>query len=215
MKHSLLPTITLLVSLLFALACSGLWEPTEYKYDGELSTISSPISTPIEPVALSEHDLIVLQGSTSGAQIIQYSDWRCPHCLTAYPIVHAAAKKASATLRFRNYPLSAGCNALIEGRSNELRCALAFASICAHRAGTFDAFVKDATQFDENLLDRWTTDPEFSACMGDQTVKDQVRAQTITAQDLGILGTPTFYVRVDGVWRKTRMPKEVIAILEY
>ncbi|MCA9566717.1 MAG: hypothetical protein KC656_02705 [Myxococcales bacterium] len=94
---------------------------------------------PPPEIGLLDGDLVVVPATRSDDVVIQYSDWRCPHCLVAYPKVRDAVREAGAELRFRNFPLSAPCNPGVS-REDPERCTLALGSVCAYRQEGFEDF---------------------------------------------------------------------------
>ncbi|MEZ4320736.1 MAG: DsbA family protein [Myxococcota bacterium] len=213
------------VGALAILGCGGLTdlarssEPVEHEPPA-IDPTPTPSDRPAEPgrpvhgpLAIDDAlDLVLVPGST-GTVVLQYSDWRCPHCLRAYPRVRDAARASGAELRFRNFPLGAPCNPGVE-REDPERCDLARASICAHRFERFESFVDDVNAQPSALIERWSADAGFAACMEDAGVLALVRAQAESGVALGIEGTPTFYVRQEGVWQQATGPDHVLALIE-
>lgn len=162
----------------------------------------APLAETLEPHELTSAptELVVVPRRSKKAPIVvQYSDWRCPHCLVALPRVMAAARAGGAEVRFRNFPLDGECNPAVETVTGE-RCALARASVCAAREGRFDAFVEHASANDPDGLERWVRDPTIGVCMDDPSVGAAVREQAMAGARDGLVGTPTFFVRVGKRW---------------
>lgn len=199
------------LGVLTALGCGGLgssldatFEEIEAGLEAAEADPASEEAVPPAPepvpadVTLSEADLIVVPGK-SDTVIVQYSDWRCPHCMRAYPAVRAMAEGSGAELRFRNFPLSGPCNPMVED-VREDRCQLGLASICAHRAGRFDAWFNEADRSPEGALEAFSGDEAFLSCLEDPAVAEQLDAQIESGVALELQGTPTFYVRREGGW---------------
>lgn len=170
-----------------------------------------PSSSPIvEGIGESPDDLVVVRGG--GPVVVQYSDWRCSHCLSAYPKVRDAARATGAELRFRNFPLSAPCNPVMSEVHRD-RCELAAASICAHDRGIFEDFFRAVVDQPDDALGSLQSDPSFSACLRDPGTTRRLAAQIQTSDGLELVGTPTFFVKVEGVWRRASGPDQVEAWL--
>jgi protein-disulfide isomerase len=137
----------------------------------------------------------VLGDPNAPVTIVEFSDFKCPYCgrfvkETMQPLMDAYAGKVK--LVFRQYP--------ILGQGSVLA---ALASGCARDQGKFwefhdlvfanqgdltrEAFVKYAGDLD---LDVET----FSTCFDEQQHMSEIQADYAYAQNLGITGTPTFFI---------------------
>ena len=148
--------------LLGTLACGGLEFPIG---DDPPRILEQPpptidLGSPISGVQPESFDLILVEGAADAPVIIQYSDWKCPHCITAAPKVLSTAQSLGAQLRFRNFPLSGACNPLVKSVALSERCDLARASICAHQQGKYEAFA-DVVKDVDGLMNRWSKEAEF------------------------------------------------------
>lgn len=207
------------VCSLFALACGGLELPLP---DEEAVVIEALEAHPAEPaiatsskqVVLDDRiDLVLHDGrGDDGPIVLQFSDWRCPHCYQAMPTIREAAEQHGAQLRFRSFPLAGPCNPMIE-REDPDRCELALAAVCAHQNGTFDDFAARAER-DDGLVRTLSRDGAFAACLEAPDTASIVREQAQSGADLELVGTPTFFVRVDGTWFEPRSPDEVVDLLK-
>jgi protein-disulfide isomerase len=127
--------------------------------------------------------------------IVEFSDFHCPYCgrfvkETLKPLMDAYEGKAK--LIFRNYP--------ILGQGSIWA---ALASDCARDQGKFwefhdlvfanqqdltrDAFVKYAGEMNVDV-------DTFSKCFDQQDHMDEIQANFAYAQNMGITGTPTFFI---------------------
>lgn len=132
------------------------------------------------------------------------------------PIVFEAVKNTRSTLVFRSFPFGSGCNPVMTGPptpGGTERCELAAAAVCAHETGDFFDFAARA-QNEEGLLYTLRKRKRFARCMNDPHTKATVRAQAQSGVDIGLLGTPTFFVRIDGTWREAERPEDVPRWLE-
>jgi protein-disulfide isomerase len=134
-------------------------------------------------------------------EIIEYSDYECPHCKVAQPVLRQLLEKygSKVTRVHRNFPLE---------MAHKWARAAAIASVCAERQGKFEAY--DAALFDRQ--DDWSKvdDPtklfadyakefgldagKFEDCRKDPAVDAKVSADRDEARALGVQSTPTFFI---------------------
>jgi protein-disulfide isomerase len=203
--------------VVFLLACGGVVNPIDEVFDDierELDQIPrAPVDAPEtdDPpgkpadVTLTDDDLVVVRGS-GDLVVVQYSDWQCGHCLDAYPKVRDAVRAAGGELRFRNFPLAGPCNQAI-ARADPARCLLAVGSICAHEDGRFEDWFGAVLEDDSDPYPALASDT-FAACMAGETgANGRVTRQAATGTALGLMGTPTFFLRRgDGPWTEVALP---------
>ncbi|MCB9678704.1 MAG: thioredoxin domain-containing protein [Alphaproteobacteria bacterium] len=161
-------------------------------------------------------DIVVLAATNKKAPVVvQYSDWRCPHCMFALPKVLEAAEASGAELRFRNFPLEAPCNPVMGDRapSGDHRCELARVSLCADTTGRFRDFARDLAASDEAAVERWLADPSLQACSREGAVAERLDMQVRAGMGDQLVGTPTFFVRVKKRWVSTSDPSVVAGLL--
>ena len=66
--------------------------------------------------------------------IVEFADFLCSHCKTAYPALHAFAKShPDVKLIFKNFPLDGVCNSAITHKGDGKRCDLSYATYCAEK----------------------------------------------------------------------------------
>ena len=227
--------IQLVIVSLFSLACGSLGTaqpPTLDELIANERAVADPPPTvrrgtrgePLEPLPGMKpvpgglpdvaDEVYAVKGPDDNAfRVVQYSDWRCPHCLLALPTAGMGALTTQSTLVWRNFPLSAPCNPVMS-KVQEDRCALAAASICAQRQGKAPEFMDIAVVSVEGLVEGLSEDAEFAACMQDPEVAATVLKQATTGAELGIQGTPTFFVRIGNVWYDVPNGLEDLKILQ-
>jgi protein-disulfide isomerase len=127
--------------------------------------------------------------------LIEFADYECPACKTAYPLVDFVLNKYKGQIRyaFIDYPLPIHANAVP-------------ASVAAHCADDQDLFwdyhqnlmlmVGDLSNAD--LLARAASvglDVDtFSACLDSNKDADKIEANSAIGRQAGVGGTPTFFV---------------------
>ncbi|MFP5519627.1 MAG: vitamin K epoxide reductase family protein [Bdellovibrionia bacterium] len=89
----------------------------------------------VSPVQNFTDDGLIYQVGSSPAKvtIVEFADFRCPHCKTAAPTIHAFAKNnPDVRLIFKPFPLDGVCNSAISG-GDGISCKLAASTICAEK----------------------------------------------------------------------------------
>lgn len=144
--------------------------------------------------------------------IVEFADFRCPHCKHAAPSIKAFVQsRKDVALIFKTYPLDGTCNndTGFKGQGDGISCRLAFAVMCAETIEQkgwkmFDAIFKDQDLFrqlhsiedvDQQLCKIGVTDCEkFKTCMGEESTKILVQKMAQEGTQAGLKGTPTFYI---------------------
>lgn len=133
----------------------------------------------------------------SGAQIIlvEFSDFQCPACGGAYPAVKKILSDYSGKVRlvFQHFPLN----------FHPLARPAAYASECAAEQGKFweyhDKIFENQPALSEENLKKWAKDlslnlSDFNSCLDNQKHKIKVDEGVSLGNEIGVGGTPTFYV---------------------
>jgi len=136
--------------------------------------------------------------------IVEFSDFQCPFCRKAYPIIRAAAAKFRNDVKviYRDFPLT---------EDHPLAQLAAQAGWCAHEQGLFWPFHDKVFQNQDRLSREVLIDlavqsgiePEkFLACLDSQTASEEVKEDIREGKAAGVVGTPTWFIngyRVAGV----------------
>lgn len=146
--------------------------------------------------------------------IIEFSDYQCPFCKRAEPIVNEVMKRYPDQVRlvFRHFPLDQ-----IHPRARPA----AEAAACAEEQGKFWEFHQKLFEGDgfeqANLvayaegvgLDK----AKFEACVNERRFKDKVDADAAAGREAGVSGTPAFFV--NGIMMSGAKPvEEFVEIIE-
>ncbi len=144
--------------------------------------------------------------------IVEFADFRCPHCKHAAPSVKAFVQSRSdVALVFKAYPMDGTCNLdpALQGRGDGISCRLSFAVACGEKINqtgwkTFDAIFDKQEEFrmygsiekvDQALCNLKLQDCDaLKACMGDESTKVAVQKMAQEGTQAGLRGTPTFFV---------------------
>src|ERR1700730_8462004 len=73
-------------------------------------------------------------------QIVEFSDFQCPHCKHAAPSLHAFvnAHRDDVHFIFQNFPLDPACNKDFKpGTGHDQACLFAKAALCGNQQGKF------------------------------------------------------------------------------
>lgn len=142
--------------------------------------------------------------------IVEFADFRCPHCKTAAPSIHAFAKSnPDVEVIFKPFPLDGVCNSAITGGDGG-SCKLAYATFCAEKIenkgwlvhdSIFDAQsdINRGANIDEQLEKISKTHgidwEKLKSCISEDTeVKDQIRKMAKEGELAQIQGTPAIFV---------------------
>jgi len=137
--------------------------------------------------------------------IIEFSDFQCPYCRRAEPILEQVMQHYPGKIRlvYRHFPL--GIHPLAEGA--------ALAAVCADRQGHFwdyhqRLFAKGADLKPAGLLSIATElgmDPKaWQTCTSDQATRQKVASDIQAGHDAGVTGTPAFFI--NGIPLKGALP---------
>jgi protein-disulfide isomerase len=138
-----------------------------------------------------------VEGNANAKVVVQeYSDFQCPACGAAYPVVKALVEKYSKDIRleFKQFPLT-------KIHINAYNAALA--SECANDQGKFWVYHNKLFENQEKLgsgsLKQYASDlgldmTKFNACLDTQAKKSVVDADIKEGNSKQVPGTPTFFV---------------------
>lgn len=149
----------------------------------------------------------VLGDPSAPYTIIEYADYGCPHCATAARELKSLLElRSDISLRFRPFPLSGGCNDLFddpEGAASD-RCRAAYAATCAGDQGRFwemnQQLFANQGYFQPDDLEYMARKVELDldawrACMSDPATVERVKTIAASGNEVGIEGTPSFFLR--------------------
>jgi len=166
------------------------------------------------PVGAKDH----AQGpATAKATLVEYGDYECPYCGSAYPIVKQLQKAMGTELRFvfRNFPLR-------EAHPHALHAAIA-AEVAGAKSekffwGMHDTLYENQRALTDDDLAGYAlkfgvSGEELATAFAGGVFADRVRADFRSGVRSGVNGTPTFFVngeRYDGDW--TDIPEFLLVL---
>ncbi|NUN06671.1 MAG: DsbA family protein [Bdellovibrio sp.] len=142
--------------------------------------------------------------------IVEFADFRCPHCKHAAPPLHAFTKShPDVKLIFKPFPLDGTCNEAITGGGDGISCGLASAVMCAEKLANkgwvahdyfFDNQMEiiQSSNLDKNLEDvsksAGLSLEELKACVKDPATQELIRNMAAEGKTAQIQGTPAVFV---------------------
>ena len=167
-------------------------------------TAINATSTLTPPVSDRDH----AQGPAhANVTLVEYGDYECPYCGSAYTIVKQLQEQMGTQLRFvfRNFPLS-------EAHPHALHAAIAAEAVGAHGEDEFwqmhDTLYENQDALEDEDLVGYAEaigvpGAEVINAFSGGEIADRVRADFRSGIRSGVNGTPTFFVngeRYDGNW---------------
>jgi protein-disulfide isomerase/uncharacterized membrane protein len=138
-------------------------------------------------------------------QLVEWSDFECPHCGQAYASLKDVLPRFSDQVRFvyHHYPLSSQCNDAIPQRGHEHACQAAVAAECAGDQGRFRQFanvlVANQSTLDAASLEKYAKEAgldlaAFRKCLADGAAAARVADDVKLGQRVAVKSTPTFFL---------------------
>jgi uncharacterized membrane protein len=152
--------------------------------------------------------------------IVEYSDYQCPHCRRGHEEVRALVQRHPDAVRLvhRNYPLDHHCNPNVHQPFHPWSCAYARLAFCAGEQGKFwpandylfmQGRRRQAVGPGELASSIGADAALMSECADSERARRAVESDMTAGRALGIRGTPTFVI--DGKSYPGRIPPDVIA----
>lgn len=145
--------------------------------------------------------------ATAPVTIVQFAEFQCPYCGKADAVVKDILKNYDGKVRFvfRDFPLGFHENAI----------PAAIAANCAGKQGKYwemhHAFMQNQRALTEPDLERTAQElglnsTDWEACRKDPTVEAEIRKDMADGSELGVQGTPAFFV--NGIFLNGAQPYE-------
>lgn len=154
-------------------------------------------------------------GTNATVTLVEFADFQCPHCKEGSDIADKVLAKYSDKMRivYRHMPINPS------GISRKV----AAASICAEQQGKFweyhDLAFKNQEKLDDNsplkLASELKLDEaKMKTCLDDPKTKEALDASEAEARNLGVNGTPAFFLNGKPFRPQLDMEKELLAAVE-
>lgn len=154
-------------------------------------------------------------GTNATVTLVEFADFQCPHCKEGSDIADKVLAKYSDKMRivYRHMPINPS------GISRKV----AAASICAEQQGKFweyhDLAFKNQEKLDDNsplkLANELKLDEaKMKTCLDDPKTKEALDASEAEARNLGVNGTPAFFLNGKPFRPQLDMEKELLAAVE-
>lgn len=161
-------------------------------------------------VTLVPQPIGLFEGVENAPIVIEdFADFRCPHCYAAHSMLQALALRWPGRVKIvhRNFPLDAGCNALVSRPRGGQSCRGALAAACAAeqrifgkvQAGIF-ALQQGFAPIDDEAVRAVTESSggdytRLAACMQSDRAKASIEADVEAGRVIGIEATPTLVLQ--------------------
>lgn len=161
-----------------------------------------PSTTPVENAnipAVRETD-IILGNKEAKVTIIEYSDFQCPSCAAANPMVNQLLAEYDGKIRFayRHFPLSQHKNAKISAQAGEAAWKLGkfkeYKDILFEKQTEWENVSDPSGLFESYAVSINLNGEEFRAIMNSEETKNRVNEAEKEALSLGINSTPSFFI---------------------
>ncbi len=142
-------------------------------------------------------------------RIVEFSDFQCPYCGKAFPIVREMLGKYSDKVLFvyRDFPLY-GVNEFSFAASMAARCAADQKKFWEYHDKLFLNQDKiSSANIDAFALQLGLTLPKFKICMDTEKYRQAVQNDIVLGTSMNVAGTPTFFI--NGIRLQGVVPKEV------
>jgi len=141
--------------------------------------------------------------ASASFQIVEFSDFECPHCKRAAPSLHAFvnAHRDRVHFVFQNFPLDKSCNP--RGGMHEHACAMARAVLCALKQNKFNEAHDWIFAHQETLDDNSSTalaseigleKNSFETCLKAPSTIEELKQEVDRGNNANLEGTPTIFV---------------------
>ncbi len=161
----------------------------KYKVLVKIPEIEMPI------IKISEEDTPIFGNKDAKITLVEFSDFQCPYCSQYAGFAKEVAEKYKDKVKvvFKHFPLpfhQEAFNAAIVAQ-------------CAFKQGKFaemhDKLFENQAKLSTENYSKWAADiklnkEEFDKCITDPKIKEKISNELKEAQDIGIQGTPTFYL---------------------
>lgn len=141
--------------------------------------------------------------------IVEFADYRCPHCKHANQVLHAFLEThPDVTLVFKPYPLDGVCNKALNG-GDGVSCDYAYLTFCAEKLANkgwlaHDYIFENQNEFRQvskvaSVLNMFETQlkipqSDLAACMSSEETKLIIQKSSEEGNLAKIQGTPTIFV---------------------
>jgi protein-disulfide isomerase/uncharacterized membrane protein len=174
------------------------------------SSILSWQTAPEQKFDLNQGLLLQAGHETPIMTIVEFADFRCPHCRLAYPGIDAFVEGHSdVRLVFKSFPLDGTCNKALSRSGDGLTCKLALTAFCAedtaHKGWDTHHWIYDhqeqlqsADQFPDMLhkicADVQLDEQKMKDCINSDAMTQKIQSMAAEGANAKIEGTPSVFI---------------------
>lgn len=144
----------------------------------------------------------------AAVSVVVFSDLQCPHCARAHSALRRLAEsRADVEVVFRHYPIASACNPDVSHEGHPYACVAARAVVCTPKQAPalIDALFENRAALDDAVVRTLAAEyggkgKKWEACMTSPATDARLSLDQREAHGLGVQGTPTIYVGMDGKW---------------
>lgn len=176
------------------------------------SMISEKVSQwQVSPLhSFSDQGSLIQNADGKKATIVEFADFKCPHCRSAFESLHTFIKvEKDIKFIFKPLPLDGICNPNISVKGDGSRCKMAAWAICADtlfsKGNLVQAYyfrhqselmaVSDLTQTNKKMSEELKINfEEIETCSNSAETQNLLKKNSEEAQAAGVEGTPTIFL---------------------
>jgi protein-disulfide isomerase len=174
-------------------------ERTQVVYTAYIERLKAktPVRLTLEPPrrVVAAADGAVQGPANAPIELIEFSDFQCPYCLRAHPIVKQVLSTYGDKIRFvyRNYPLPNHPNA--RPAAEAAQCAAEQGKFWAYHDRLFDNQDKLSNDDLKRTAAELGVDTgKFNACFDSHKYQARIEADVRAGNEAGVSGTPAFFI---------------------
>lgn len=169
-----------------------------------------------------DHGIVFQKQDSPKMTIVEFADFRCPHCKMASPTINAfASARKDVQVIFKSFPLDGTCNPHIERKGDGTSCFLAQTVLCAEKLAqkgwntkkwVFENQERFFQFFDRNqILSEVATGQQLDVealkvCVDSEDILQVIKTMSDEGSKAQIRGTPSFFINNKPLERAQALP---------
>lgn len=169
-----------------------------------------------------DHGIVFQKQDNPKMTIVEFADFRCPHCKMASPTISAfASARKDVQVIFKSFPLDGTCNPHIERRGDGTSCFLTQTVLCAEKLAQkgwdtkkwvfenqerfFQFFDRGQVLAEVSQKQGLDLDP-LKTCVDSDEILEVVKKMSDEGNQAQIRGTPSFFINNKQLERAQALP---------